>query len=240
MPIDAAVRGMARPASGRREIRHALSTKDRAAIADCAAPQTRPKSSGAKRIEMEDGMILADTDGGAMSRGRGLWCMLVPALLALTLFVPIAASAQQVKQIKLTAKQIESFIAADKDMSKLREGADPDKPDPKMEAQAAAVAKKNGFASLDEYDKVSTNISLVFYGIDPQTKQFTEPPERIKKEIEELKADKSVSEAEKKQDLADLAAALKTAKPIQFKDNIALVLKYFDRLAPLMQDPGPG
>ena len=109
-----------------------------------------------------------------------------------------------------------------------------------MEAQAAAVAKKNGFASLDEYDNVSTNISLVFYGIDPQTKQFTEPPERIKKEIEELKADKSVSEAEKKQDLADLAAALKTAKPIQFKDNIALVLKYFDRLAPLMQDPGPG
>ena len=185
-------------------------------------------------------MMLANTEDGAISRGRRLWGVLFPGLLALTLVVPAVAGAQQVKQIKLTAKQIESFIAADKDMSSLREGADPDKPDPKIEAQAAAVAKKNGFASLDEYDNVSTNISLVFYGIDPQTKQFTEPPERIKKEIEALKADKSISEAEKKQDLADLAAALKTAKPIQFKDNIALVLKYFDRLAPLMQDPGPG
>ena len=120
--------------------------------------------------------MLANTEDGAISRGRGLWGVLFPALLALTLFVPVVAGAQQVKQIKLTAKQIESFIAADKDMSSLREGADPDKPDPKIEAQAAAVAKKNGFASLDEYDNVSTNISLVFYGIDPQTSSSPSRP----------------------------------------------------------------
>ena len=42
--------------------------------------------------------------------------------------------------------------------------------------------------------------------------------------------------AEKKEDLAQLEAALKNAKPIQFKENIALVLKYFDKLAPLMQE----
>src|SRR6266436_9728876 len=30
--------------------------------------------------------------------------------------------------------------------------------------------------------------------------------------------------------------ALKTAKPIQFKENIALVLKYFDQLAPLVRE----
>jgi len=51
-----------------------------------------------------------------------------------------------------------------------------------------------------------------------------------------LKADKSVPEGEKKDDLEDLEAALKTARPIQFKENIALVLKYFDKLAPLMQE----
>jgi hypothetical protein len=73
---------------------------------------------------------------------------------------------------------------------------------------------------------VWSNISLIFFGIDPQTKQFTEPPERIKKEMEALKADKSISESEKKQELAELAAALKTAKSVQFKENIALVLKY--------------
>ena len=33
----------------------------------------------------------------------------------------------------------------------------------------------------------------------------------------------SISEAEKKEDLAELEAALKNAKPVQFKENIALV-----------------
>jgi hypothetical protein len=77
-------------------------------------------------------------------------------------------------------------------------------------------------------------------GIDPQTKKFTEPPEQIKKEIAALKADKTIQEAQKKQDLAELEAALKIAKPIQFKENIALVLKYYNKLLPLMQEPGHG
>ena len=46
----------------------------------------------------------------------------------------------------------------------------------------------------------------------------------------------SISEAEKKEDLAELEAALKNAKPVQFKENVALVLKYFDKLAPLMPE----
>jgi len=157
------------------------------------------------------------------------------ALLALALFDPGAATAQEGKQIKLTDKHIQSFMAAYEDMAKLYESANPE-PDPKVEAQAEAVAKKNGFASLDEYDDVSMNISMIMSGIDPQTKRFTEPPEQIKKEIAALKADKSVPEAEKKEDLAQLEAAVKTAKPLQFKGNIALVLKYFDQLSPLMQD----
>jgi hypothetical protein len=118
----------------------------------------------------------------------------------------------------------------------LYEGADPDKPDPKMEAQAAAVAKRNGFASLAEYDDASMNISMIMSGIDPQSRKFTEPPEQIKREIAALKADKSVPEMEKREGLAQLEAALKNAKPIQFKENIALVLKYFDKLAPLIQE----
>ena len=59
---------------------------------------------------------------------------------------------------------------------------------------------------------------------------------QIKREIAALKADKSVPEMEKREGLAELEAALKNAKPIQFKENIALVLKYFDKLAPLMQE----
>jgi hypothetical protein len=83
------------------------------------------------------------------------------------------------------------------------------------------------------------NISIIMSGIDPQTKKFTEPPEQIKKQIAALKADKSVPEREKKDDLEELETALKAARPIQFKENITLVLKYFDELTPLMQDISP-
>jgi hypothetical protein len=177
-------------------------------------------------------------NGYAVSMRRGFLGVLFSALLTLALFDPGAATAQEVKQIKLTEKHIQGLMAASKDMAKLYDGANPDKPDPKVEAQAEAVAKKNGFASLDEYDDVSMNITMIVSGIDPQTKKFTEPPELIKKEIAALKADKSVPEAEKKEDLAQLEAALKNAKPIQFKENIALVLKYFDKLTPLMHEQG--
>ena len=181
-------------------------------------------------------MIETENHGISLIRNRrGFLGALFSALLALALLDPGAVTAQEMKQIKLTDKHIQSFMSAYKSMAKLYENATPE-PDPKVEAQAEAVAKKNGFASLDEYDDVSFNITMIMSGIDPQTKKFTEPPEQIKKEIAALKANKSISEAEKKQDLAQLEAALENAKPIQFKENIALVLKYFDKLAPLMQE----
>jgi hypothetical protein len=183
---------------------------------------------------MEDHGMSFIRNGYALSTRRRFLGLLFFAVLALVLFVPRAATAQEVKQIKLTEKQIQGFMAAYEDMAKLYD-ADADKPDPKVEALAAALAKKNGFASVAEYDDVSMNIMMIMSGIDPQTKKFTEPPEQIKHEIAALKADKSVSEAEKKEGLAELEAARKIAKPIQFKENIALVLKYFDQLVPFMQ-----
>jgi hypothetical protein len=183
---------------------------------------------------MEDHAMSLIRNGYAVRTRQGFGAVLLSALLAFALFGLGAAIAQEVKQIKLTDKHIQGFMAAYMDMAQLYDGANPE-PDPRMEAQAEFVAKKNGFASLDEYDDVSFNISMIMSGIDPQTKKFTEPPEQIKKEIAALKADKSVPEAEKKQDLAQLEAALKTTKPIQFKENIPLVLQYFDKLAPIMQ-----
>jgi hypothetical protein len=188
---------------------------------------------------MEGHAMLLIRNGYAVSARRGFLGVLFSALLSLALFDPGVATAQEAKQIKLTEKHIQGFVAAHEDMAKLYDGANPDKPDPKVDAQAEIVAKKNGFASLAEHDVVSMNISMILSGIDPQTKKFTEPPEQIRKEIAALKADKSVPEPEKKEDLAQLEAALKNAKPIQFKENITLVLKYFDKLPPLMQEQGP-
>ena len=81
--------------------------------------------------------------------------------------------------------------------------------------------------------------AMIMSGIDQQTKKFTEPLNQIKKDIASIKANKSIPEAQKREDLAQLGAALKDAKPIQFKENIAMVLKYFDQLPPLKQEEGP-
>jgi hypothetical protein len=140
-----------------------------------------------------------------------------------------------VKQIKLTEKQVEGFIAAHKDMGAIAEKMEGDKPDPKVQAQLESVAKKYGFKDFNEYDDVASNIALVMAGIDPQTKAFTDPPTAIKREIEEITADKSMPEKEKKQALDELNEAMKMAQPIQHPGNIEIVKKYYDRLEPLLQ-----
>ena len=112
---------------------------------------------------------------------------------------------------------------------------DADKIDPKLQAQFEITAKKYGFASYAEYDDVFNNVSLVMSGIDLATKAFTEPPEALKRQIAEVQADKKMSKEEKKQALEDMNEALKDAKPVEFKENVALVTKYLDKLGAIMQ-----
>ena len=94
--------------------------------------------------------------------------------------------------------------------------------------------------SLAEYDNVSMNISMIMSGIDPQTKKFTEPPEQIKQQIAAFKSDKSVPEAQKKEDLAQLEAALKERKAhsVQGK-HCAGAESTSISLRTLMQEQGP-
>jgi hypothetical protein len=114
---------------------------------------------------MEDHAMSLIRNGYAVSTRREFFGALFSALLALALFDPGAATAQEGKQIKLTEKHIQSFMGAYNDMVKLYESANPDKPDPKVEAQAEAIAKKNGFASLAEFDDVSFNVSFASSGV---------------------------------------------------------------------------
>ena len=142
------------------------------------------------------------------------------------------------KQIALTEKQIEGVLAATKEMDpiteKLPENA---KPDPKIDAQLEAVAKKNGFASLAEYNSVVDNISLVLGGFDPATKKYVGSDVVIKAQIAQVQADKKMSPKDKKEALADLDEALKSPAPaIENKGNIDLVTKYYDKLAAALDD----
>ena len=161
---------------------------------------------------------------------------------ALAAFSASSAQAQaggtppQLKQIALTEKQVQGAIAAQKEMSpitaKMQENA---KPDPKVMAQLEAIAKKNGFASYDEFGSVMDNIGLVLGGIDPATKKYVGSEAVIKSEIAQVQADKKMSAADKKQALEDLNAALKVPEPaVQNKGNIDLVTKYFDQLEAVM------
>ena len=140
------------------------------------------------------------------------------------------AMAQAVKQVQLTEKQIENFVASQKEVGAIMQKMQGDKPDPKLQTQLEAVTKKYGFASLDEFDAVSENISLIMSCIDPKTKAFSEPKVALQKQIDELKADKSIPEPQKKEMLADLNEQLKTAEPIKFPSNVDLIKKYYGKI----------
>jgi hypothetical protein len=146
---------------------------------------------------------------------------------------PPAAEAPAVKQIALTEKQIQGVLAASKDVDAITDKIpDNAKPDPKVDAQLDAVAKKNGFASYDEYNSVVDNISLVLGGFDPATKKFVGTETVLKAQIAQIQADKKMPAKDKKEALADLNEALKSPPPaIENKGNIDLVAKYYDKLA---------
>jgi hypothetical protein len=159
------------------------------------------------------------------------------AILLLATFSAAAApsAVQQVnKQIALTERLVQGFIAAQKEMSTVLgkiEGATAEQLPPELQAELEAVARRHGFRDFDEYDAVVDNITLVMAGIDPSTKMFTEQSVSIRKEISAIAADKSIPEDERKQLLEELQEALRVAQPIAFPGNIELVRKHYDKIS---------
>ena len=154
---------------------------------------------------------------------------------------PPQAAPQQppaLKQIALTEKQIEGVLSAAKELDPITEKMPENgKPDSKMLAQLDGVAKKNSFASFDDYGAVVDNISLVLGGIDPATKKYVGTETVIKAQIAQVEADKKMPAKDKKEALADLNDALKApVPPIENKGNIDLVVKYYDKLADVLGD----
>jgi hypothetical protein len=146
---------------------------------------------------------------------------------------PFTATAERatprprVKQIRLTERQIQRFIGAQKDMAVV---AKFDQRDPRLQTESESVAEKNGFKDFAEYDEVAANILMVFAGIDPQSKQYTDPQTAMKKKIAEIAADKTISKRDKKELLNEYEKRLKAAQPIQYPGNIELVRKYYDQI----------
>jgi hypothetical protein len=182
-------------------------------------------------------VLAALSAGGALAQGKMAPTQggkMAPAQAA----PPPGPAPQQLKQIALSDKQIDGAVAASKDMDPITAKLQPNaKPDAKVIAQLEGVAKKNGFASYEEYNSVMDNIGLVFAGIDSTTKKYVGSQAVIKAQIAEVQADKKMSPKDKKAALDDLNMALKDPGPeVQNKGNIDLVTKNYDKLLPIMGD----
>jgi hypothetical protein len=138
----------------------------------------------------------------------------------------------QLKQTALTQKQIDDVLASQNEMNaitqKLRRNAPPNS---QVIAKLDDVAKKHDFASFDEYNTVIGNISIVMDGIDPQTKKYIGSDAGLQQQVEEVKANKKMSAADKKKALAELDFARKYKDPeVQNKGNIDLVIQNYDKI----------
>jgi hypothetical protein len=129
------------------------------------------------------------------------------------------------KQIKLTDKQVTDFISAQPELaaisSKLQ--ATNGQPDAAAQADLEAIAKKHGFADFSELDDVAANISLIMAGLDAQTGEFTDPAEALTKELDGVKADNSIGEADKKQLVDQLTDAIESTPKVEHKENVDIV-----------------
>jgi hypothetical protein len=164
--------------------------------------------------------------------------LLLAALIGILSWPAVSSAQDMVKQVKLSDKVIEGFISAQKDMALMAEKlqkAPQDKPDPKLQGELDGIAKKHGFKDFGDYDDIAANISMVMAGLDPQTGDFTDPITAIKREIEEVKADKSIAEKDKKQMLEELNEALRTTEPIKFPENIEVVKKFREKIDAVLQ-----
>lgn len=149
-----------------------------------------------------------------------------------------AQEVEELKQIELSDKQVGGFITAQKDLqplsAKLLEGGD--KPDDALKGELDTIAKKHGFTDFNDMEIVGANISIVLDGLDPKTGDYTDPVEKMKLELENIKADASIPDDDKKLVIEDLNQEIAAAKPLQFQSNIDVVKKFQPDLEKLTVD----
>jgi hypothetical protein len=186
----------------------------------------------------EEQMIMTSLSTRPLNRAAGRISAALAAVVLGLMLAPASAPAQapaakpdatmEVTQIKLTEQHIKGFLGAQKDLTAMapKIEAAGDTIDAKLQAELDGLAKKHGFKDFNNFDDVRANIMMVLAGIDPDTGNYTDPVDLIKKDMEAVKADTSLSEADRKQQLDELTDAMKEMQPLKYKENIELVKKY--------------
>lgn len=165
-----------------------------------------------------------------------------PLLAALLMGCAVSApaAAQELHQIQLSDKQVASYIEAQGDFAplagRLAEGGE--KPDEALTKQLEDIAKKHGFQSFAEFEDVGANITIVLDGLDRSNGSYTDPIDKMKQELEDIKKDDSIPAEDKKLAIDDLTAEIAAAQPLKFKENIDVVKKHMAELEALMPEEG--
>ena len=136
-------------------------------------------------------------------------------------------------QMELTETLLQQYLASLADVDAVMAQApqaQSDTPDPKTSAKLEEAVKKHKFTNFDQFETVVGNIALVLQGVDPKSKKYIGPEAELKQQIAELQANKNISADDKKSELAELNEEMKAITPVKFKNNISLVLKYYDKL----------
>lgn len=151
----------------------------------------------------------------------------IAAIIWLTVLVHTAL-AQEAEQIPLTDQHIGYFIKAQKDLAtiapKIQDAGE--QPDPAIQAELEQIATRHGFKSFSELDNVAANISMVMSGLDNDTGDYVDPVQSLKKELEDIKSDSEIPEADKKQLIEELTEAIKVSTPLKYPENVEIVKRH--------------
>lgn len=141
---------------------------------------------------------------------------------------PSPSAPPDINQVRLTEKHVTGFLGAQKDLvaitAKLEAAGDTI--DDKLQKELDDIGRKHGFKDFGDFEEIRANVMMVLAGIDPDNGEYSDPIELIKKDIEAIKADKTLTADDRKTQLEEMGDALKEMQPLKFKENIEIVKKY--------------
>jgi hypothetical protein len=191
-------------------------------------------------------MIMLPLPTRFLTRFRAPFLVVAGGLLGLAIALG-SASAQapagapdasgDIAQLRLTEQHIKGFLGAQKDLTAIASKIEAagDTIDDKLQAEIDTLARKHGFKDFGDFDEVRANIMMVLAGIDPDNGSYTDPVDLIKKDMDEVKGDKALSEDDRKQRLEELSEAMKEMQPLKYKENIELVKKHQKAIDAVLQ-----
>lgn len=140
------------------------------------------------------------------------------------------------QQIALNEAMVTRYIAAQREViARAKEIEQLGEDAAKLTDLLSEIARKHGFASFEELDVVAANVTLTLAGIDPDTGEYTDPKDSMRQELEEIKADSSISKDEKARLVSELEEAIESTPDLKFAENVAIVKKFAKQIEAVLE-----